>query len=92
MLGLKHADMSSKVISLQCSWLRKLCDENCHEWKIIPSHLITNTSENHLNFIHASHLIANYLLSFPSFTKTFSFNGVASSIKWSHLWHFYRYQ
>ena len=38
--GLKHVDISSKIISLQCSWLRKLCDENFHEWKIIPSHLI----------------------------------------------------
>ena len=39
--GLKHVDISSKIISLQCSWLRKLCDENFHEWKIIPSHLIS---------------------------------------------------
>ena len=31
--------LSSKIISLQCSWLRKLCDENFHEWKIIPSDL-----------------------------------------------------
>ena len=26
--GLKHVDISSKIISLHCSWLRKLCDEN----------------------------------------------------------------
>ena len=25
--GLKHVDISSKIISLQCSWLRKLCDK-----------------------------------------------------------------
>ena len=37
--GLKHVDISSKIISLQSSWLRKLCDENSHEWKKIPSHL-----------------------------------------------------
>ena len=76
--GLKHVDISSKIISLQCSWLRKLCDENCHEWKITSSHL-TNKYFGilHLNFIHASHLIANYLLNFPSFMKTFCFSGVA---------------
>ena len=28
--GLKHVDISSKIVSLQCSWLRKLCDENFH--------------------------------------------------------------
>ena len=40
--GLKHVDIdiSSKIISLQCSWLRKLCDETFHEWKKIPSHLL----------------------------------------------------
>ena len=37
---LKHVGISLKNISLQCSWLRKLCDENFHEWKIIPSQLI----------------------------------------------------
>ena len=39
--GLKHLEISSKIISLQYSWLRKLCDENFREWKIIPSHLIS---------------------------------------------------
>ena len=29
--GLKHVNIPSKVISLHCSWFRKLCDENCHE-------------------------------------------------------------
>ena len=38
--GLKHVDISLKIISLRCSWLRKLCDANFHEWKTIPSHLI----------------------------------------------------
>ena len=38
--GLKHVHISFKIISLQCSRLRKLCDENFHEWKIILSHLI----------------------------------------------------
>ena len=37
--GSKHVDISSKIIGLQCSWLRKHCDKNFHEWKIIPSHL-----------------------------------------------------
>ena len=29
---LKHVDISSKNLSLQCSWFRKLCVENFHEW------------------------------------------------------------
>ena len=75
--GLKHVDISSKIISLQCSWLRKLCDENFHEWKIIPFHLINKYFGKSFKFIHVSHSITNYLLNLPSFTKTFCFNGVA---------------
>ena len=37
----------------------------------------TNSWENHLNFIHSSRSIANYLLNFPSFTKIFCFKGLA---------------
>ena len=31
--GLKHVNISSKIISLQRSWLGKLCDKIFHEWK-----------------------------------------------------------
>ena len=38
--SLKNVDINLKVKSLQCSWVKKLYDENFHEWKIIPLHLI----------------------------------------------------
>ena len=38
--GLKDVDVFTKVTSLQCSWIKRLCDENFHEWKIISSYLI----------------------------------------------------
>ena len=41
--GLKNVDINSKIISLQCSWVKKLNDESFHEWKIIPLTLIKNT-------------------------------------------------
>ena len=77
--GLKHVDIdiSSKIRSIQCSWLRKLCDETFHEWKKIPSHLIKKYFLNCLNFVHTSHSIVNYLLNFPTFTNIFCFSGVA---------------
>ena len=34
--GLKSVDIFSKIVSLQCSWIKRLCDENFHPWKIIP--------------------------------------------------------
>ena len=38
--GLKNGDITSKVVSLQCWWMRKLYDQSFHEWKIIPLYLI----------------------------------------------------
>ena len=58
-------------MSLQCSWLRTLCDENLHEWKIISSRLTNKYFEKLLKFTYASHLIANYILNFSCFTKKF---------------------
>ena len=34
--GLKNVDILSKVVSLQCSWIKKLFDNNFHQWKLIP--------------------------------------------------------
>ena len=38
--GLKSVDNFSKIVSLQCSWIRILYDENFHPWKVIPLYLI----------------------------------------------------
>ena len=43
--GLKSVDIISKIVSLQCSWIRRLFDNNFHQWKIIPIALI----DKHLN-------------------------------------------
>ena len=39
--GLKNVDIMYKVVSLQCSWIKRLYDNNSHNWKVIPSHMIT---------------------------------------------------
>ena len=44
---LKGVDVSAKMINLQCSWIKRLFDENFHESKIIPAYLIkTNFGKN----------------------------------------------
>ena len=40
--GLKNVDIFSKIVSLQCSWVKRLYDENFHQWKIIPNNFIKN--------------------------------------------------
>ena len=38
--GLKSVDIFSKTVSFQCSWARRLFDNNFHQWKVIPLYLI----------------------------------------------------
>ena len=38
--GLKSVDIFSKIVSLQCSWVRQLFDNNFRQWKVMPPDLI----------------------------------------------------
>ena len=39
---LKDVDIFYKITSLQCSWVKRLCDDSFHTWKVIPLFLIIN--------------------------------------------------
>ena len=71
--GVKYVDTSSKFISLQCSWLQKLCDKNFHEWKIIRPHLLNKYFRKSLKF-HLCHSFDHELvIKFPEFYKNILF-------------------
>ena len=38
--GLKNVDVFSKIVSLQCSWIKGLFHNNFHKWEVIPLYLI----------------------------------------------------
>ena len=38
--SLKNVDIDSKIASLQCSWIKRLYDDEFHEWKLIALQLI----------------------------------------------------
>ena len=40
-IGLKNVDIISKVVSLKCSWIKSLFDNNFHQWKVIPFYLLS---------------------------------------------------
>ena len=67
--GLKNVDINLKIISLQCSWVKKLYDENFHEWKIIPLHLIRITLGQNFKFHSNLSYDTKLLTSFPVFYK-----------------------
>ena len=39
--GLKDVDVDAKILSLKISWIRKLKDSNCHPWKVLANHLLS---------------------------------------------------
>ena len=57
--------MISKVISLQCSWVKRLYDNSSHPWKIIPSHLIDTYLEENFKFQSNLCIPANKIKHFP---------------------------
>ena len=70
--GLKHVDISSKIISLQCSWLQKLCDKNFHKWKIVPSHLINKCFGKSFKFYSCLLFDCKLFIKFSMFYKKIS--------------------
>ena len=82
---LKHVDISSKIISLQCSWLQKLCDENFHEWKIIPSHLINKYFRKSFKFHSCLSFDCKFFITFPKFYRSILFQWSSSLFASSEL-------
>ena len=55
--GLKNVNIAAKTSSLQSSWIKKLFDENFHDWKIIPLHIIHKSLGK--KFVFHSNLTVN---------------------------------
>ena len=67
--GLKNVDIFSKVVSLQCSWIKRLFDYNFHQWKIIPLYLFRQYLGKKFKF-HSNLQVSHSILSnFPKFYK-----------------------
>ena len=67
--GLKNIDILNKIISHQCSWIRRLYDNSFHKWKLIPFFLITNSFGSSLKFHSNLFFKRNKIKFFPSFYK-----------------------
>ena len=37
--GLTNVDINTKIAGIQCPWVKRLYEDNFHEWKLIPLHL-----------------------------------------------------
>ena len=94
--GLKNVDVKSKVIILQCSWVKKLYDGNDHDWKVIPLYLINRYFGKNFRFHSNLSLSVCLTDNFPTFYKQilinwssyFSSNSeVSSCIQFNYLWY-----
>ena len=65
--GLKNVNIAAKISSLQSSWIKRLFDENFHDWKILPLHIIHKSLGK--KFVFHSNLKVNKKLtkSFPKY-------------------------
>ena len=58
--GLKNVDILSKIIALQCFWIRRLYDNSFPEWKLIPLYLIKKSFDTHL-VLHLNFILIYFL-------------------------------
>ena len=67
--GLKSVNILHKIASLKCSWIKRLCDDNFHEWKVIPKYYINKALGYNIKF-HSNMLLPDNVLNLlPSFYK-----------------------
>ena len=72
--GLNNVDVFFKIISLQCSWFRRLFDNSFHQWKVIPLFFINKTFGEHFKFHSNLHFSDDTVKCFPSFYKSMFLN------------------
>ena len=67
--GLKNVNIKAKIISLQCSWIKRLFDNNTHNWKIIPLGFINKYLGNDFKFHSNLQIDSKYVKTFPKYFK-----------------------
>ena len=67
--GFKSVDIISKIVRLQCSWIRRLFDNNYHQWKIITIALIGKHLNKNFKFHSNLSFDIRSLEKFPKYYK-----------------------
>ena len=67
--GLTSVDIVHKIKSSKCSGIKRLHDDNFHEWKIIQLHYINKALGSNFKFHSNLNLPLNILKKFSSFYK-----------------------
>ena len=65
--GLKNADLRNKITSIQCSWVKRLFEDDFHYWKVIPLFLTGKHLGKNFKFHNNIDLRNDIFSKFPSF-------------------------
>ena len=65
--GLKNVDLRNKITSIQCSWVKRLFEDDFHDWKVIPIFLIGKYLCKNFKFHNNIELSNDILSKCPSF-------------------------
>ena len=71
---IKNVDVFFKIISLQCSWFRRLFDNSFHQWKVILLFFFNKNFCEHFKFHPNLYFSDHTVKCFPSFYKSIFLN------------------
>ena len=65
--GFKNVELRNKITSIQCSWVKRLSEDDFHDWKVIPLFLIGKHLSKNIKFHNNINLSNDILSKSPSF-------------------------
>ena len=65
--GFKNVDLRNKITSIQCSWVKRLFEDDFHDWKVIPLFLIGRHLSKNFKFHNNIDMSNDILSKFPPF-------------------------
>ena len=64
---LKNFNLRNETTSIQCSWVKRLFEDDFHDWKVIPLFLIGKHFDNNFKFQNNFDINNGILSNFSSF-------------------------
>ena len=65
--GLKNVNITFKIISSQCSWVKRLYDSSIHDCRLIPLHIIAQKLGKHFLFHSTLYIDPKKIRQFPKY-------------------------
>ena len=67
--GLKNVDIAFKIISLHCSWVKRLYNSSIQGWKLVALHVITPKLRKHFLYHSNLYIDPKKIRQFPKYCQ-----------------------